>query len=114
MMNRIAPLAPLSAALTSNEIAVLDQLGENGKCHDRPLADYLLMIARLGRYLARKTDPPPGNMVIWRGGADWPISQSARIQNLWVIEGQTGRLRTDGGLAFIIAALTACVVVALP
>ena len=82
MMNRIAPLAPLSAALTSNEIAVLDQLGENGKCHDRPLADYLLMIARLGGYLARKTDPPPGNMVIWRGWsrlADIAIGANSKL-----------------------------------
>jgi len=25
------------------------------------------MIARLGGYLARANDPPPGNMVMWRG-----------------------------------------------
>lgn len=25
------------------------------------------MIARLGGYLARAKDPPPGNMVMWRG-----------------------------------------------
>ncbi|MER9151851.1 IS4 family transposase, partial [Mesorhizobium opportunistum] len=28
---------------------------------------YLLQIAMLGGYLARKHDPPPGNMVVWRG-----------------------------------------------
>jgi len=27
----------------------------------------LLQIAMLGGYLARKRDPPPGNMVVWRG-----------------------------------------------
>lgn len=67
MMHRIAPAAPPTVALTSNEIAVLDRLGMNGECHDRSLADYLFAIARLGGYLARKSDPPPGNMVIWRG-----------------------------------------------
>ncbi|MFV0383716.1 hypothetical protein [Paracoccus sp. (in: a-proteobacteria)] len=66
-MHRIAPSAPPTVALTSNEIAILDRLGMNGKCHDGSLADYLLVIARLGGYLARKSDPPPGNMVIWRG-----------------------------------------------
>lgn len=67
MMHRIAPAAPPTVALTSNEIAVLDRLGMNGECHEGSLADYLLVIARLGGYLARKSDPPPGNMVIWRG-----------------------------------------------
>ena len=33
----------------------------------RTLASYLLQIAMLGGYLARKHDPPPGNMVVWRG-----------------------------------------------
>jgi hypothetical protein len=27
----------------------------------------LIKIARLGGYLARASDPPPGNIVIWRG-----------------------------------------------
>lgn len=25
------------------------------------------MLARLGGYLARAADPPPGNMVVWQG-----------------------------------------------
>ncbi len=28
---------------------------------------YLTKIARLGGYLARANDPPPGNTVMWRG-----------------------------------------------
>jgi hypothetical protein len=28
---------------------------------------YLLAVAKLGGYLARTKDPPPGNMVVWRG-----------------------------------------------
>lgn len=31
------------------------------------LAEYLICLARLGGYLARAHDPPPGNFVIWRG-----------------------------------------------
>ena len=31
------------------------------------MALYLTKIARLGGYLARASDPPPGNIVMWRG-----------------------------------------------
>jgi hypothetical protein len=31
------------------------------------LARYLTKIARLGGYLARASDPPPGSTVMWRG-----------------------------------------------
>jgi len=31
------------------------------------LQDYIIRLARLGGYLARRSDPPPGNTVIWRG-----------------------------------------------
>jgi hypothetical protein len=33
----------------------------------KTLGHYLIKIARLGGYLARANDPPPGNMVMWRG-----------------------------------------------
>jgi len=31
------------------------------------LSSYLTKVARLGGYLARTKDPPPGNAVMWRG-----------------------------------------------
>jgi hypothetical protein len=31
------------------------------------LSSYLIKIATLGGYLARASDPPPGNIVMWRG-----------------------------------------------
>jgi len=31
------------------------------------LAFYITKLARLGGYLARASDPPPGIVVIWRG-----------------------------------------------
>jgi Transposase DNA-binding len=69
MMNRVAPNAPPSLALTASEIQLLDRLAPR---HDearagRTLSAYLERIARLGGYLARTHDPPPGNTVMWRG-----------------------------------------------
>lgn len=31
------------------------------------MSHYAIQLAKLGGYLARKGDPPPGNTVIWRG-----------------------------------------------
>ena len=31
------------------------------------LSHYAIQLAKLGGYLARKSDPPPGNTVMWRG-----------------------------------------------
>lgn len=68
MLNRSTPGALPSLALTETEIAVLDRL-VNDKPHARrkTLSHYLIKIARLGGYLARANDPPPGNTVMWRG-----------------------------------------------
>ena len=52
------------------EIKPLDQIEaarSRPRMQRRRLADYLLQIAMLGGYLARIHDPPPGNMVVWRG-----------------------------------------------
>ena len=67
MINRSTPKAP-SVALTKTEIGLLDQLiNDNRKLSGKRLGTYLIKIARLGGYLARKNDPPPGNVVMWRG-----------------------------------------------
>ena len=71
MVNRAAEPAPASAVFTARERALLDELmpdlpRENN--HDsRHLSRYITKVARLGGYLARAKDPPPGNIVIWRG-----------------------------------------------
>lgn len=31
------------------------------------LSDYIVLLAKLGGYMARKSDPPPGTQVIWKG-----------------------------------------------
>jgi hypothetical protein len=69
MMNRVAPTAPPTLALTTIEMHVLDLLIHDQTTRRRKatLASYLTKIARLGGYLARAKDPPPGNAVMWRG-----------------------------------------------
>ncbi len=68
MLNRSAPDAPPTLALTATEIGVLDRLvNDKSKARQKTLSHYLIKIARLGGYLARASDPPPGNTVMWRG-----------------------------------------------
>jgi len=70
MMNRSRPAATPTLAFTTLEIHLLDQLvNDKGMQHTqrRSLATYLTKLARLGGYLARATDAPPGNRVAWKG-----------------------------------------------
>jgi hypothetical protein len=69
MLNRVAPSAPPSVALTRIETALLDMLVQDRANEKRPatLGSYLTKIAQLGGYLARNQDGPPGNAVMWRG-----------------------------------------------
>ena len=70
MMRRVAPDAAAKLVLTGVEIALLDRLVPD-KGHEPPgagtLSSYLIKLARLGGYLARAKDPPPGSTVMWRG-----------------------------------------------
>jgi hypothetical protein len=70
MMNRTAPSANPEVAFTALEIKLLDRLVRDkpdANISTRSLPIYLTKLARLGGYLARANDPPPGNMVVWRG-----------------------------------------------
>ena len=70
MTNRIAPESPPERVFTELELRILDRL-----VADKPaialqphgLSYYLIKLARLGGYLARKSDPPPGNETLWKG-----------------------------------------------
>jgi hypothetical protein len=70
MINRSASSAAPTVVFTKLELHLLDAL-----VRDKPgaargkqsLTAYLTKLARLGGYLARASDPPPGNIVIWRG-----------------------------------------------
>ena len=67
MTNRVAPDAPAESVLTKTEIEILDRVAERTPAAKRTVSHYLMLIAKLGGYLARTKDPPPGNMVLWRG-----------------------------------------------
>jgi hypothetical protein len=70
MMNRAAPDADPEVAFTALEIRLLDQLVADmpdAHMNNKSLSAYLTKLARLGGYLARSSDPPPGNTVLWRG-----------------------------------------------
>ena len=71
MINRAAPRASPRLALANDEVALLDRLASRSPPGGPAyvLTDYLTQIARLGGYLARAHDPPPGNTVMWRGWA---------------------------------------------
>ena len=70
MMNRSLSAASPILAFTAQEIYLLDRLVKEkgtGQPSGARLSDYLIKLARLGGYLARMGDSPPGNRVIWRG-----------------------------------------------
>jgi Transposase DDE domain len=70
MMNRSLSAASPILAFTAQEIYLLDRLVKEkgtGQPSGARLSDYLIKLARLGGYLARVGDSPPGNRVIWRG-----------------------------------------------
>jgi hypothetical protein len=69
MVNRADPAAPAGMIFCDTEIRLLKHLrpaAMRGK--DKPtVSDCLNAVARLGGYLSRRGDTPPGNMVLWRG-----------------------------------------------
>jgi hypothetical protein len=68
--NRVSPEVPAKLVFTDAEIKLLEHLipAENGSKR-ATVGDFLIKLARLGGYLNRKRDGPPGNMVLWRGMA---------------------------------------------
>ena len=69
MLARVAPQAPATVALSEIELRLLDHTIKDAgsKSRRKTLGHYLTKLARLGGYLARTSDPPPGNMAMWRG-----------------------------------------------
>ena len=70
MVNRKLPNTAPAVALTAIELELLDHLIDGSTQYastQKNLAHYIIKIARLGGYLARAGDPPPGNIVLWRG-----------------------------------------------
>lgn len=69
MLNRTRPHAAPREAFTDLDQYLLDELVPNKSSVSASpsLGHYIVKLARLGGYLARAHDPPPGNTVIWRG-----------------------------------------------
>lgn len=73
MVNRANPDASPESVLTEPEIELLDRMAEARTAATRlptamrTISHYLNQIAKLGGYLDRTNDPPPGNLVVWRG-----------------------------------------------
>lgn len=70
MINRSSTNMSPTLVLTQTEINLLDVLVKDkrgAQPEHKDLSYYLIKVARLGGYLARSRDPPPGNTVMWRG-----------------------------------------------
>lgn len=70
MTNRIDPDAAPELVFTDLELRILDRLVADkptAQLQQPLLSHYLIKLARLGGYLARNSDHPPGNETIWRG-----------------------------------------------
>jgi hypothetical protein len=70
MVARTTPKTSPTIVFTATEISILDRvIADNGNRGAKPgtIQFYLNKLSRLGGYLARTSDPPPGNTVVWRG-----------------------------------------------
>jgi hypothetical protein len=70
MTNRVSPELPATLVFTETEIKLMDHvIPDKGSPRPKTVGNYLIKLARLGGFLARKGDGAPGNMVLWRGMA---------------------------------------------
>jgi hypothetical protein len=69
MLLRTSPAASAGLVFTTREIDTLRQLIPRDPCDVMCQEGSIRRVARLGGYLARDHDPPPGNFVILRGMA---------------------------------------------
>lgn len=70
LIARTNPSLPSSDLLSPQEIKVLEAKATRKGQLPKPvatIAEAVILIARLGGYLARRSDPPPGTLVLWRG-----------------------------------------------
>jgi hypothetical protein len=70
MLNRSTAGMPTDLVFSKTERRLLDHLvpdPHSDRAVTKSLSSYITKVARLGGYLARTTDPPPGNIVLWRG-----------------------------------------------
>ncbi len=70
MVNRTSPALSAKLVFTDVEMKLLEKMVPVKDGSAKPtVGRFLTLLARLGGYLNRKSDAPPGNMVLWRGMA---------------------------------------------
>jgi len=70
MVNRVSSSLPARLVFTNTELKLLEHLvPTRRRARGKTVGDFLTRLARLGGYLDRARDGPPGNMVLWRGMA---------------------------------------------
>jgi hypothetical protein len=69
-MSRDTPELPAEVLFSDTEILTLEAYAKK-KGHPPPdsLGAAVYIVAKIGGYLGRKSDPPPGNQILWRGYA---------------------------------------------
>lgn len=67
MINRTAPDTSAEQVFTQTELKILDRLSKGEPPGQKSLSYYIIEVAKIGGYLARGKDPPPGNTIMWRG-----------------------------------------------
>lgn len=89
MLQRRSPQTAPAAVFTDIERRLLERSRREGEHQiSRDLDFYIKAVARLGGYLDRASDAPPGTTVIWRG-----LSRLADlVEGACIIEGQPPRI----------------------
>lgn len=69
MMAREEGPSGVKVTFSKLEVSILDAVIPERKTEKKESSAqfYLTKVAKLGGYLARASDPPPGPLVIWRG-----------------------------------------------
>ena len=68
LLGRACPELPAEIPLSEIEVTVLSAFAkQNSIKPPASLGDALRLVARLGGYLGRNNDPPPGHQLMWQG-----------------------------------------------
>lgn len=69
LLGRETPELPADVLFSDLELTVLEAFATARKDLPAPttLANAILVVAKLGGYLGRKNDPPPGYQLMWQG-----------------------------------------------
>ena len=70
LLGRACPELPAEVLLSEIEVTVLNAFAKQNRIKQPAnLGDAVRLVARLGGYLGRNNDPPPGHQIMWQGYA---------------------------------------------